>query len=220
LTSTSNAFARRGTFKEEPKGQYVSDDAFWKIHKHLPDYLKSVTLTAYLTGMRRGEIIGLTWDRVDLFGGFIDLTKDDTKTEDPRRIYFNSVKGLRDVFVEAARKKKPDQEFVFTTPDGNPVPKWYMERLFKRACLNAGVGPFRFQDLRHTFNTNMIKAGVDQVVIMKLTGHKTHKMFLRYSHLDKELGDAAMGKLSMFLTKADETDPTRKDRTKNKEQAR
>ena len=199
----SNPFARRGLFKEEPKGQYLSDDAFWEIYKHLPDYLRSLSVTAYLTGMRRGEIIGLRWDRVDLFGGYIDLTEDDTKTEDSRRIYFNSVEDLRDVFVEAARKKKPDHEFVFTKPDGNPVPKWYMERLFKKACSDAGVGPYRFQDLRHTFNTNMIKAGVDQVVIMKLTGHKTNKMFLRYSHLDKELGEAAMQKLNKYLSNAE-----------------
>jgi hypothetical protein len=53
----SNPFARRGVFKEEPKGQYVPDEEFWKIHKFLPDYLKPVAITAYFTGMRRGEII-------------------------------------------------------------------------------------------------------------------------------------------------------------------
>ena len=195
----SNPFARRGTFKEEPKGQYVSDDAFWRIYKHLPSYLQPVSVTAYLTGMRRGEIIGLRWNRVDLFGGYIDLTKDDTKTDDPRRIYFHSVKALKDVFVEAARKRKPEQEFVFTNPDGNPVPKWYMERVFKKACLDAGVGPYRFHDLRHTFNTNMLKAGVKTAVIMKLTGHKTDAMFSRYTHLDEELGTDAMKKLVTYM---------------------
>jgi len=76
-----------------------------------------------------------------------------------------------------------------------------MERLFKKACLDAGVDPYRFHDLRHTFNTNMLKAGVDQTVIMKLTGHKTNAMFVRYIHLDKEIGLAAMGKLQGHLTK-------------------
>ncbi len=52
---------------------------------------------------------------------------------------------------------------------------------------------------RHTFNTNMLKAGVDQTVTMKLTGHKTNAMFLRYSHIDQEMGELAMGKLSSFL---------------------
>jgi hypothetical protein len=46
----------------------------------------------------------------------------------------------------------------------------------------------------------MLKAGVDQVVIMKLTGHKTNAMFARYSHLDKEIGEKAMGKLKELLS--------------------
>lgn len=199
----TNPFARRGIFKEEPKGKYIPDKEFWKICKHLPGYLQSVCVAAYLTGMRRGEIIGLTWNRVDLFGGYVNLTEGDTKTEDPRRIYFNSVKKLRDVLVEAARTKKSDQKLVFTKSDGSPVPKWYIERLFKKACNKANASPYRFHDLRHTFNTNMLKAGVDQTVIMKLTGHKTNKMFLRYSHIDREMGEAAMQKLNKYLSNAE-----------------
>ena len=97
----SNPFARRGTFKEEPKGHYIPDQEFWNIYKHLPDYLKPVILVAYLTGMRRGEILELEWDRVNLFKGYVDLTPDDTKTEEPRRIYFNSISELKDAFVQA-----------------------------------------------------------------------------------------------------------------------
>ena len=48
--------------------------------------------------MRRGEIIELGWDRIDIIEDFIDLTSSDTKTEEPRRIYFNSIKILQDVF--------------------------------------------------------------------------------------------------------------------------
>ena len=196
----SNPFARRGTFKEEPKGHYIPDQEFWKIHKYLPDYLKAVVLVAYLTGMRRGEIIELEWDRVNLSEGHVDLTPDVTKTDEPRRIYFNSIKELKDVFIEADRKKKAGQNLVFTKQDGSPVPKWYIQRLFKKGCLKAEVYPYRLHDLRHTFNTNMTKAGVDRVVIMKLTGHKTYEMFLRYSHLDKEQGEGAMEKLNGLLS--------------------
>ena len=148
------------------------------------------------------------------------MTEADTKTEDPRRIYFNSVKKLRDVFVEAARMKKPDQKHVFTKSDGSPVPKWYIERLFKKACIKADAGPYRFHDLRHTFNTNMLKAGVDQTVIMKLTGHKTNKMFLRYSHVDREMGEKAMGKLNTFLSKTNKNDRGKKSQSKKEEQAK
>lgn len=216
----TNPFARRGVFKEEPKGQYIPDHEFWCIYEYLPDYLKSVLLVAYLTGMRRGEIVELTWDRVDMFDCFIDLTPDDTKTDDPRRIYFDEVKNLKDVLLKASRNKRPGQKLVLTKPDGSPVPKWYMERLFKKACKRANVRPYRFHDLRHTFNTNMRKAGVDQVVIMKLTGHKTFEMFLRYSHLDREQGEDAMGKLNGFLVKKNGKNDHDSTPHKKKEQAR
>jgi len=76
-TVKSNPFARRGTFKEEPKGRYIPDQEFWSIYKNLPEYLQPVVLVAYLTGMRRGEIIDLEWDRVNIVDGFIDLTPDE-----------------------------------------------------------------------------------------------------------------------------------------------
>ena len=195
----SNPFARRGAFKEEPKGNYIPDQEFWKIYKYLPDYLKPVILVAYLTGMRRGEILELKWDRVNLSEGYVDLTPDDTKTDEPRRIYFGSINELKDVFINADLKKKAGQELVFTKDDGSPVPKWYIRDLLIDACKSAKVGPYRLHDLRHTFNTNMTKAGVDQVVVMKLTGHKTNAMFLRYSHIDQEQSERAMKKLNGFL---------------------
>jgi site-specific recombinase XerD len=137
---------------------------------------------------------------VNISERYVDLTPDDTKTDEPRRIYFNSIKVLRDAFVEADRNKKNGQKLVFTKSDGSPVPKWYIQRLFKKACLKAKVHSYRLHDLRHSFNTNMTKAGVDQVVVMKLTGHKTFEMFSRYSHIDKEQGEGAMEKLNGLLS--------------------
>ena len=192
----SNPFARRGLYKEQPVGKYIPDEEFRAILAHLPDYLKPVALTAYYTGMRKGEILNLTWDRVDLFKGIIDLTPEDTKTGEPRHIYFSAIPELKEVFVAAAKKRTKGQRLVFTKDDGSPVPEWYIDRLLRRTCAAVKTGSYRFHDLRHTFNTNMLKAGVEQAVIMKLTGHKTLAMFLRYSHLDAEQGAGAMGKLN------------------------
>jgi len=202
---SSNPFARRGVFKEEPKGKYMPDNEFWAIHNNLPEYLKPVFLVAYLTGMRRGEIIELKWNQVNLEKGYIDLTSSDTKTEEPRRIFFNTIPGLKDVFIKAIKNRRSNQSYVFTKEDGSAVPKWYIERLLKKTCKKVNVGPYRLHDLRHTFNTNMLKAGVPKVIIMKLTGHKTLKMFSRYTHLDQEQGEDAMDKLNMFLGKKKET---------------
>ena len=66
--------------------------------------------------------------------------------------------------------------------------------LIKKTCKKAGIkygrsieGGIVFHDLRHTFNTNMRKAGVVESVIMKITGHSTREMFDRYNTVD--LGD-------------------------------
>ncbi|SLM30766.1 putative Integrase family protein [Desulfamplus magnetovallimortis] len=199
----SNPFARRGVFKEEAKGKYIPESDFRAILPFLPLYLQAFVTAAYMTGMRRGELIDLTCDRVNIAEGFIDLTPEDTKTEEHRRIYFNSIPELKNVITAAMNGHRNGNNYVFTKPDGSQVPKWYIQRLFKKACKKAGVPDYRIHDLRHSFNTNMLKAGVSQTVIMKLTGHKTNEMFLRYSHLDKEQGEAAMGKLDQFLTADD-----------------
>jgi hypothetical protein len=62
------------------------------------------------------------------------------------------------------------------------------------------IKDFTFHDLRHTFNTNMRKAGVDQTVIMKLTGHKTLAMFHRYNTVDQDDARQAMDRLNTFLS--------------------
>jgi integrase len=196
---TSNPFARRGVYKEHPKRQYIVDQDFRKILTHLPEYVKPIALTAYLTGMRRGEILCLTWDRVELETGIIDLSEEQTKTQEPRVLYLNSLPELRKVFVEAALRKSRGHGKVFSRADGKPISKEYMARLFTKACKEAQTSKYRFHDLRHTFNTNMVKAGVQKSVIMRLTGHKTLAMFLRYSHLDRQQSESAMESLGELL---------------------
>lgn len=200
---TSNPFARRGMFKEHPVGRYIPADDFRRILGHLPEHLQPVVLAAYLSGMRAGEILTLRWGKVDLQTGVIDLSAEDTKTDEPRLIYLNSLPELRKVFVEAALKKSKTQQLVFTKSDGGQIPLWATRRPFMKACKLAEVGPYRFHDLRHTFNTNMVKAGVSKATIMKLTGHKTISMFLRYTHLDREQSEAAMQRLGEFLSQND-----------------
>lgn len=197
----NNPFARRGQFKEHPKGKYIPDQDFRMIYAELPQHVQPIALTAYLTGMRASEIITLTWDKVDLENGTVDLGAEDTKTNEPRVIYLNRLPELRRVFVEARLRKRTRQKLVFTRPDGTPNQKWSVGGYFKRVSVRLGLGPYRFHDLRHTFNTNMVKAGVDRSVVMRLTGHKTLSMFLRYSHLDREQSEEAMESLGALLEK-------------------
>jgi len=87
---------------------------------------------------------------------------------------------------------------VFTYK-GKPVKS--IRNSFKRACKKAGIEDFKFHDLRHTFNTNMRKAGVERSVIMKITGHKTMSMFERYNTVDRDDAHEAIKRLDDYLTK-------------------
>ena len=174
----------------------LSREEFERLVSFLPQHAARIVTTAYYTGMRAGEIFGLTWDRVNLKEGFIDLEPEDTKTSEPRRIYLSPV--LKDIFSQLSRVRHINHNFVFTYK-GNPVKE--IKSTFRSACKKAGIRDFRFHDLRHTFNTNMRKAGVDRSVIMKITGHKTMSMFERYNTVDKDDAQEAIKRLDEFLTK-------------------
>ena len=127
--------------------------------------------------------------------GYLDLEPEDTKNSEPRRIYFND--ALWDIFKRAGKVRGLKHDYVFTYR-GKPI-KEFREG-FKKALERAGIENFHPHDLRHTFNTNMRKAGVDQTVIMKLTGHKTLAMFTRYNTVDQADAVDAMKKLDSFLS--------------------
>jgi len=73
---------------------------------------------------------------------------------------------------------------------------------FNAACRRAEVKGFRFHDFRHTAITNMRRAGIDHLTIMRITGHKTLEVFKRYnSFLEGDLRDAA-NRFNTYLTLA------------------
>lgn len=91
---------------------------------------------------------------------------------------------------------------------GHPLEK--IKKALPNACKKAGITNFRFHDLRHTFNTNMRKTGVDHSVIMKRTGHKTPTMFQRYNTVDLDDAKIAYQKLQMLLEQRGDSAPAGK----------
>ena len=176
------------------RDRVISQDGYQTLIKHLPKHAADIIATAYHTGMRVSEITGLTWDRVNMKEGFIDLGPGDTKTSEPRRIYFND--ALRELFAERGKVRRINHQSVFTYR-GKPIAS--IRHSFLDACKKAGIRDFRVHDLRHTFNTNMRKAGVDRSVIMKITGHKTTVMFERYNTVDSEDARCAMNRFEGYL---------------------
>jgi len=139
------------------------------------DTLRPIVTLALDTGMRRGEILGLTWDRVDLRQGEILLPH--SKNGRMRRL------PLTDRAREALRALHPSPTasgHVFTLANGRPQRD--IREGFKGAILRAGLPGLRPHDLRHTFATRLVLAGVDIVTVQRLLGHQTLAMTQRYAH--------------------------------------
>jgi hypothetical protein len=72
------------------------------------------------------------------------------------------------------------------THRGKPITGSTIRIGLEIACRRAGITDFTFHDLRHSFTTNMRRAGVHDLVIMAITGHKTPAMFMRYNTVSRE----------------------------------
>jgi integrase len=126
--------------------------------------------------MRKGEILSLKWDNTDLNHGFILL--DRTKNGERREIPINdTVRGILQGLT-----RRLDIPYVFYNDTSG---KLYQDikRSFNTAVRRAGIRDFHFHDLRHTFASHLVMAGVDLTTVSRLLGHKTLTMTLRYAHL-------------------------------------
>jgi integrase len=187
------------TFLDEQnvRDRVLTPEEFQRMLGVSPDYLKPVLLCAYHTGMRRGEILGLTWDRVDLKSGFIRLKETDTKTGERRHIPVG--RELRRVLESLPIAMDPNGRrvpYVFTRR-GKPIKS--VREIFSRVCRDAELTDLVFHDLRHTATPNLRRAGVDALTAMKITGHKTMAVFKRYNTIDEPDLLAAQQRMDGYL---------------------
>lgn len=186
------------------RDRILSIEEFQNLMEKLPPHTRAIVATGYYTGMRRGEVLTLTWDKIDIRNHLICLDAKDTKDHEARNIPICG--ELFSILSAIPRAIHDNHVFLYK---GKPIRD--IRGALRNACAEAGIpygrrvkGGFVFHDTRHSFNTNMRKSGVPESVIMKITGHSTREMFLRYDTVDGEDTRKAIEQFEGFLKSSDQ----------------
>jgi integrase len=140
-------------------------------------YLTAIVTVALNTGMRKGEILGLAWESVDLSTSRLTLYR--TKSGKPRGVPIN--RSVYDVLVALEPDAEQRAGLVFHRSGARA---WGQIRTaFTTALDRAGIKGFRFHDLLHTAASHMVMRGASLKDVQEILGHSDLKMTLRYSHL-------------------------------------
>jgi integrase len=171
------------------------------------DRLYGLWLLAATTGMRRGELLGLRWRDVDLAAARLSIGQ--SKTAAGRR----SV-ALDPATVAALKRWRKDQAterlawggaytdsgLVFTREDGSPIAARWLNKRFVRLQQLAGARHIRLHDLRHTWATLALQAGVHPKVVSGRLGHSSISVTLDvYSHAVPALEEQAAATVAALV---------------------
>ena len=156
-------------------------------HDLFPLYLLAAT-----TGMRRGELAGLTWRNVDLDAARLtvnlqilsvgyNLIEGSLKSATSRRtidldpLTVTELRRHRRNQLEQrmATGRRSDDGYVFAKPDGSPVHPDYISQTFRRAVAKLDVPRIRLHDLRHTHASILLQQGVNAKVVSERLGHSS-----------------------------------------------
>ena len=185
------------------------------------DDLAALWRLALLTGMRRGELLGLTWEDVDLDRGALAVrrtlsrgTGGTWELGTPKTAHGRRSIALPASCVVALRKHRAtqlaerlrlgglwlDHGFVFTNRTGGPLHVNGLARRFAKLIAAAGVPTIRFHDLRHTSATLMLANGEHPKIVQERLGHSDVGITLnRYSHVTPDMQRGAADRLDALI---------------------
>ncbi len=163
--------------------------------KNYPDFYP-LLLTAIYSGMRRGEILALTWDCVNFKKSTLKVTKTlhkgiitTPKTKNSIREIKVPIK-LMDVLKDLKQKSKTNEmNLVFSQSNGKFMDADNMiKRRFNKVLDGAGVARVRFHDLRHTYASLLLAKDMNIKYIQKQMGHASFEITMNtYAHLMPEV---------------------------------
>jgi integrase len=177
--------------------RYLSQEEMGRLLAVADDHLRPMLITALHTGLRRGEMFALTWQEIDLTLGVIRVLH--TKNGERREIPMSHT--LRETLQQFPRRLGSDRVFPGQVGRGRVG----IRGRFLRALRDAGIEGLVWHDLRHTFASYLVMAGVNLTSVKELMGHKTIAMTLRYAHLAPDFQRDAINRLDTYI----DTGPSR-----------
>jgi integrase len=186
--------------------------AHFLILQQLPVMLKPLFVCGYHVSTRKGELKNIVWPQVDFDESVIVLEPADTKTGKGRYLPIYGDMGEWLTTQKAVRDAEfPECPWVFfwhtadcvlghggvRTKPGSRVERF--DASWKAAVKRAGNEGLLFHDLRRSAQRNMRKAGIDQSIRMKISGHKTDSMERRYNIVDIEDVKSAAKQMAKWI---------------------
>ena len=189
-----NPFQYLKELKEPPRPDtYFSCEEINKVLEiSQGHYFHSLFLVAVNTGLRRGELAGLCWDKVNFQTSLMEICRLRDRNGLGERT--KTVKSRRFIPMSAVVKKHLLElretslnEFVFVDEDQDPFDVDHLYRDFRKFLELAEIkNNFRFHDLRHTFASHFMMNGGNIYDLQKILGHTSLEMTQRYAHLAPE----------------------------------
>ena len=171
---------------------FLEHHQFMTLLSHLPKYLVGPTQFAYYRAMRKGEILALKQEDVDLEANVIRIKTSKNykgRTIPMTNVLRKAVLGALIRNLKCGMAKKTDPLFLNSKGTG---PILNFRKAWITACKNAGLEDVRFHDLRRCGVRLMSRSGVPDVVAMGISGHKTRSVYDRYNVTsERDLKDAA-----------------------------
>jgi integrase len=169
--------------ESDPRTGFLNDKEYTKLARECSReglWLRTLLTVAYNFAWRKGELLGLRVQQVDLASRTIRLETGTTKNGQGRQVKMtDEVLTL----LTACIAGKQQGDFVFTRPDGKPVRDF--RKIWKSVCERAGKPELLFHDLRRSGVRNLRRLGVQETVAMQISGHKTRSVFDRYNITDE-----------------------------------
>jgi integrase len=172
--------------ESKPRQGFIEQKQYDALAANCADlFMRAMLCLSYSFGFRKAELLTLKVSDVNLLAGTLQLR--DSKNGEPRKV--SLTQDAKNLLTECVRNKSAE-DAVFTRGSGNDVKDFRVT--WEKVTLAAGVPGLLFHDLRRSAVRNMVRAGIPEVVCMKVSGHKTRNVFDRYNITsERDLEDAA-----------------------------